>query len=260
MPQPQNTVFISYRRAKSGYLPRAIYMDLTHHGWDAFFDIQNIDSGDFDRIILRQIAARAHFILLISHGSLERCLNEGDWVLREIEEAVRLDRNIVPIIQEGADFEREMSYLPAGLRKAVKKKNGLRLPADYFDEAMHRLRTRFLKTPEYVRVAETPAADRVEVQRRKAAIEAAPVPAPPPPPNPAAAAMQRAQNFNGKRNRDWEPFVATFSDLKIPDMSFCLVPVGSFQMGSKDGRYSDEEPVPRAAHYQPVLDRPVSGD
>jgi hypothetical protein len=70
----QKTVFVSYRRAMSRYVARAIYQDLKAHGWDVFLDINTIDSGDFDRIILNQIAARAHFILLISPDSLQRCM------------------------------------------------------------------------------------------------------------------------------------------------------------------------------------------
>ena len=122
----QKTVFISYRRDKSKHLARSIYMDLTHHGWDVFLDVTTIDSGDFDRIILNQIGARAHFVLLISPGSMERCVNAGDWLLREIQEAVRLDRNIVPIIGSGVDFDREMSFLPDDLRAIVRKKTDCR--------------------------------------------------------------------------------------------------------------------------------------
>src|SRR5689334_10823397 len=106
----QKTVFISYRRAISKHLARSIYQDLKMNGWDVFLDVNTIDSGDFDRIILNQIGARAHFILLISKGSLERCANKGDWVLKEIEEAVRLNRNIVPIIEEEAKFADEINY------------------------------------------------------------------------------------------------------------------------------------------------------
>ena len=130
----QKTVFISYRRSESKHLARSIYMDLQHNGWDVFFDLNSIDSGDFDRIILNQIGARAHFILLISPNSLLRCANEGDWVLREIQEAVRLERNIVPIVEEGTDFTREMSYLPADLRAIISKKNMLPLTNFYFEE------------------------------------------------------------------------------------------------------------------------------
>ncbi|GAB4570674.1 MAG: hypothetical protein Kow0077_05340 [Anaerolineae bacterium] len=167
----QKTVFISYRRDKSKHLARAIYLDLTHHGWDVFLDVTTIDSGDFDRIILNQIKARAHFVLLISRGSLERCQNQGDWLRREIEEAVRLERNIVPVIEEGADFEHEMGYLPEGLRAVIRKKNGLPLPHFFFDAAMEMLRTRFLKTPEYIRVTAAPPEDHAEIQRRLAVLE-----------------------------------------------------------------------------------------
>ncbi len=167
----QKTVFISYRRALSKHLARSIYQDLKMNGWDVFLDVNTIDSGDFDRIILNQIGARAHFILLISPGSLERCANPGDWVLREIEEAVRLDRNIVPIIEEDADFTREMGYLPTEVRAIVSKKNALPLPHFFFDPAMDMLRTRFLKTPEYVRITDVPAGEQVEVQRRLRQVE-----------------------------------------------------------------------------------------
>ncbi len=169
----QKSIFISYRRNLSKHLARSVYLDLKHHGWDVFLDVNTIDSGDFDRIILNQIAARAHFVLLISPGSLERCANPGDWVLREIEEAVRLERNIVPVIEEGADYSREMGYLPEDLRAVLSKKNALPLPHFFFDAAVDMLRTRFLKTPEYIQITDAPAAERAEVQRRMATVEAA---------------------------------------------------------------------------------------
>lgn len=53
----------------------------------------------------------------------------------------------------------------------------------------------------------------------------------------------RLRNFSGKRNADWIPFIGVFKDLKIPDMEFCLVPGGTFQMGSDDWRYKSEQPV-----------------
>ncbi len=167
----QKTVFISYRRSTSKHLARSIYLDLKQHGWDVFLDVTTIDSGDFDRIILNQIGARAHFILLVSPGALERCAQPGDWLRREVEEAVRLERNIVPIIEEGADFAREAGYLPTRLRKIVEKKNGLPLPHYFFDAAMEMLRTRFLKAPEYVRIHTTPPEEQAEVQRRLRAME-----------------------------------------------------------------------------------------
>jgi len=181
----QKTVFISYRRALSKHLARSIYQDLKMNGWDVFLDVNTIDSGDFDRIILNQIGARAHFVLLISPGSLERCASSGDWVLREIQEAVRLERNIVPIIEEGADFTREMGYLPSDLRAIVSKKNALPLPHFFFDAAVEMLRTRYLKWPEYIRITDVPASERAEEQRRMASVDTA-SPASPKPSKPRA--------------------------------------------------------------------------
>lgn len=56
-------------------------------------------------------------------------------------------------------------------------------------------------------------------------------------------AIERARQFRGKHNRDWQPYITTFSDSPIPEMPFCLVPVGRFDMGSDDGYYFDEQPV-----------------
>lgn len=56
--------------------------------------------------------------------------------------------------------------------------------------------------------------------------------------NPLSQAIERARLFDGKRNQDWTPFLTTFDALTIPDMMFCLVPVGSFQMGTDEPEYA----------------------
>jgi len=204
----QNTVFISYRRSLSRHLARSIYMDLRAHGWDVFLDVNTLDNGDFDRIILNQIAARAHFILIISPDSLMRYANEGDWVLREIEEAVRLERNIVPIIEEGANFERELSYLPPQLRAIISKKSGLPLVHFFFEAAVDMLRSRFLKIPVYVPITATPPEERTEVLRRIAAVEAAPPLETPAPTRPRTPDLLPAPfawiDIPGSKSKKWK--------------------------------------------------------
>jgi len=64
----------------------------------------------------------------------------------------------------------------------------------------------------------------------------------PPDPVQDALAFARAFKDTGQRNADGKSFIATFPDLKIPDMRFCLVPTGSFQMGGdKEARYWDDQ-------------------
>ncbi len=177
MADAEKTVFISYRRSASKHLARAIFMDLREHGYDVFLDVNTLDSGAFDTIILNQIGARAHFVALLSPGALERCANEGDRLRREIEEALRLKRNVVPSIEEGFDFDKETGYLPEAWQEEFKRFNGPRLFHDYFEAGMETLRNRFLREPVYdVAISPTPAAERGEVQRRVEAVASAGTP------------------------------------------------------------------------------------
>ena len=140
----ENTVFISYRRAN---LPWAlnIYQDLTHHGYDVFFDYQSIDSGDFDKIILDNIKARAHFVIVLTTSALDRCQEPNDWLRREIETAIDEKRNIIPLMMEGFDFGSPLiSQALTGKLATLSSKNGLPIYAAYFFEGMEKLRNRYL--------------------------------------------------------------------------------------------------------------------
>jgi hypothetical protein len=143
----EKTVFISYRRTNLPWA-RAIYQDLTMHGFDAFFDFQSIDSGDFSQLILENIKARAHFVLLLTPSALERCDDPNDWLRREIETAIDIKRNVVPLMLESFDFGSSSTtkYL-TGKLALLKSYNGLRIHSDYFDEGMARLRNRYLNIP-----------------------------------------------------------------------------------------------------------------
>jgi hypothetical protein len=147
MGDAEKSVFISYRRSVSRHLARSIALDLRAHGYDVFFDVDTINSGEFDQIILQQIARRTHFVLVLSRGSLERCIDENDWLRREIEAALRLKRNIVPVFESGFSFSAEAKRLPESLRD-LPRFNGIPLYHFYFDAAMDTLRNRFLKQRE----------------------------------------------------------------------------------------------------------------
>jgi hypothetical protein len=45
----EKTVFISYRRTNI-YTALAIHQNLTHRGYDVFFDYESIKAGDFEQI------------------------------------------------------------------------------------------------------------------------------------------------------------------------------------------------------------------
>jgi len=144
---PNKTVFISYRRSVSSDLAVLIFNHLRQHGYDVFLDVRTIDNGPFDSAIRNQIGARTHFVVLIANGSLERCQHEGDWVRQEIEEALNLGRNIIPVIDECINFEQETGYLPDEWREKFKLINSLRWSHFYSDAALTALVERFQKLP-----------------------------------------------------------------------------------------------------------------
>ena len=98
-------VFISYRRSVSWAFARLVFNDLRMHGFDVFMDVESINAGEFETVILNQIAARAHFVVVLAPGSAERLTNPGDWLRREIEFGMDLGRNIIPLLVNGFRFE-----------------------------------------------------------------------------------------------------------------------------------------------------------
>ncbi|KXK16222.1 MAG: Photosystem I assembly protein Ycf3 [Chloroflexi bacterium OLB14] len=144
MARIEKTVFISYRRTN---LPWAlcIYQNLTQNGYDVFFDYQSIDSGNFEKAILDNIRARAHFVLILTPSALERCKNPNDWLRREIETALDEKRNIVPVMLEGFDFGSPyVQEALTGKLSTISTINALPIHNAYVFEGLERLRTRFL--------------------------------------------------------------------------------------------------------------------
>ena len=146
MPQIEKTVFISYRRTNI-YNALAVYQDLTAHGYDVFLDYERINSGDFSQVIVENIKARAHFIVILTPSALERCDDPNDWLRKEIECALDNKRNIVPLMMEGFDYSSpSIENHLVGKLSLLKNYNAQWVPAEFFQEAMARVRDRFLHT------------------------------------------------------------------------------------------------------------------
>ncbi|MCL4529277.1 MAG: tetratricopeptide repeat protein, partial [Chloroflexi bacterium] len=140
----EKTVFISYRRTNFPWA-FCIYQDLTHHGYDVFFDYQNIDSGSFEKTIIENIRARAHFVVVLSPSALEKCNQPGDWLRREIETAMDEKRNIIPVMLEGFDFgSPSVKSALTGKLASLNGYNGMNLVAEYVEAGFDKLRNRFL--------------------------------------------------------------------------------------------------------------------
>jgi formylglycine-generating enzyme required for sulfatase activity len=170
MASSDNTVFISYRRGASKLFARSLFLDLTHRGFEPFLDVETIGPGEFQSVILTEIAARPHFLVLISPGSLERCSAEGDWLRHEYEEAKRLRRNIIPLVEEGQSVDCLNELLPPSM-SGLFAYNAVTFHHDLWSGCMEKL-CAFLKPVNVTLQARSPA-QRVAVERKIAAASSA---------------------------------------------------------------------------------------
>ena len=101
-------IFISYRRVDSEGrtsgrdIARTIKLELEKRGYGVFFDYSEIKDNKFENTILPAIYNSKVFIIVLSKDALLRCVNEEDWVRREIETAINVGCKIIPVSPDGA--------------------------------------------------------------------------------------------------------------------------------------------------------------
>ncbi|HLA44294.1 MAG TPA: tetratricopeptide repeat protein [Aggregatilineales bacterium] len=170
-------VFISYRRSVSWAFARLVFNDLRMHGFDVFMDVESINAGEFETVILNQIAARAHFVVVLAPGSAERLTNPGDWLRREIEFGMDLGRNIIPLLVNGFRFEDFGEYFTGKLER-LPDYNAVTLHHEYFDAGMQRLRERFIGSKAAGIVQPAPEEDQPIIDSKLEVLAGEPAPSP----------------------------------------------------------------------------------
>ena len=111
-------VFISYRRDGGDKYARTIQQSLEKK-YRVFLDFDELKDGVFDQRIIDAISSSPVFLLILSRGALDRCVNENDWVRQEILYAAKCGCHIVPVTIVDDNFEGLPTSLPEELRRAV---------------------------------------------------------------------------------------------------------------------------------------------
>lgn len=135
-------VFISYRRDGGEYTAKILRDRLSEAGYRVFFDVESLRSGDFNTGLYSVIDECTDFLLVLSPGALDRCVNDDDWVRREIEYALEKGKNIVPVMLRGFSFP---SQLPPSI-EPLRYRNGLEANSQFFDAFLSKLTGTFLHT------------------------------------------------------------------------------------------------------------------
>lgn len=111
-------VFISYRRKGGTEIARAIKAELEKMGYTVFLDFDSLHDGHFDSRISEAISSSEIFMLVLSQNSLDSCVNEGDWLRKEIEYALETNRHIVPVNPD-QKFQQFPETLPDTLKEQL---------------------------------------------------------------------------------------------------------------------------------------------
>ncbi len=142
-------IFISYRREGGLETARYLYELLNRDGYSVSFDLDTLRNGDFDKALLGRIAECTDLILICDRDVFKRtldknCKKKNDWLRIELAEAIKLNKNIIPIMLNG--FNQFPENLPSDISH-VRYKNGPKYDAQYFEAFYERLKHFFLEAP-----------------------------------------------------------------------------------------------------------------
>ena len=129
-------IFLSYRREDAdGHsnvgTARTFKYEFENHQYEVFFDYKDCTDEYFREIILPAIRTCRYFVLVLTRGCLERCKDEDDWLRREIKEAIKYRRKIIPITPDG-EFGAWPKDLPESI-KELSKNDGLQITTIHTD-------------------------------------------------------------------------------------------------------------------------------
>jgi len=126
-------VFISYRRDGGSTVARMLAEILKSRGVSVFFDVETLESGDFTQQIVDHIKGADKLVLIVSPLVFDRCQNEDDWVRKEIELALSINKTIIPVFVNG------VSGFPDDLPQSISqitKNNGIFLGHDNYEDSI----------------------------------------------------------------------------------------------------------------------------
>lgn len=135
-------IFISYRREGGEFLASLLYQRLTSDGYSVFLDVESLRSGKFNEQLFRVIEECTDFLLILPPNGLDRCVHPDDWVRLEIEHAVDLGKNIVPVMMRGFEWP---DVLPEKLQ-GIPLENGVTANTELFDGVIARLEQKLLRS------------------------------------------------------------------------------------------------------------------
>lgn len=100
----RSRIFLAYKRSCSWELARLIYDNLKNVGFDPFLDVEKLPNIDFEDNLFDAINKSEIFLLFVTRDTLNKCLDENDWLLKELIYAIKLNKRILVIKDSSFDL------------------------------------------------------------------------------------------------------------------------------------------------------------
>jgi formylglycine-generating enzyme required for sulfatase activity len=238
-------IFISYRRMDSqDFTDRLFDYMGKHFGTENVFqdvgDTTKILPGvDFVEYLAEQVSQCDVVLVVIGEHWLqilqERANQDNDFVRIEVESALTQKKIVIPILKSNATMP-SSDELPVNLQSLARRNASRVRPNPDFAKDCDVL-AEGIKTVMRGRVSATISQSDMPIA--KVAEIATPL-------TPLQQAIQLAYTFRSSSNSQWKPYVVQLGKLLpktiLPDIEMCLVPVGTFVMGSDEGKSNEKPP------------------
>lgn len=128
-------IFVSYRRDGGEALACLISERLKQREFSVFYDVESLRSGKFNEKIFSVIDSCTDVIVVLPQNGLDRCVNEDDWVRKEIAYAIKAKKKIIPIMMRNFEFPK---VLPEDIDD-IRNFNGVSANMEYFEASFEKL-------------------------------------------------------------------------------------------------------------------------
>lgn len=131
--------FISYRRGNGFPVAKLIRDQLKLHGVNCYLDLEEDRAGKFNESLLDAIRSAPYFILIETKNVFNRCVNEGDWVRREILAATESGRTVIPIRYPGFVWPKKIAEKLPEKIQMLETQQGVLFSQEYLNATIDKL-------------------------------------------------------------------------------------------------------------------------
>ena len=109
-------IFISYRRADVGReTARAIQAKLENLRYKVFLDLNELKDSTYEERIMAALDSAPVVLFILTPNSLDRCVNEKDWVRKELTTAIKAKKQLIPV-----NPDNKFKTVPEGIPEEIK--------------------------------------------------------------------------------------------------------------------------------------------